>query len=269
MMRRIVVSVASVALLLSGVVATQAGAAPKRVSLSRPAVRVSGGSATFSATVRYAKTCAWSSRPMIPGFTKTVGCRTGRVARLANFSANKSTKAKLYTVTLIVRGSGVAIKHWKITQDGATPPATTTTTTIPVNALGATEIVHDSSKNALMVTPSPIIDPATGADPYNQPNAGYRFVAVDMTLANQSSGTISDDANLDVQLIGTDNQAYSADFNSVSECTNFSYGEFTLLPGGTESGCVVFQLPSGVNAKTVQFSLGYGYLDVAQWTVAP
>jgi len=37
------------------------------------------------------------------------------------------------------------------------------------------------------------------------------------------------------------------------------------LPGETESGCVLFQIPLGVNVKLVQFSLGYGYLDVAQW----
>jgi hypothetical protein len=125
------------------------------------------------------------------------------------------------------------------------------------------------NKNTLAVTINQLIDPATGTDEYNQPNAGYRFVAVDMGLTNMSAATISDDANVDVHVIGSDNQAYPADFNSVNECTNFSYGQFTLLPGGTESGCVVFQLPSGVNAKLVQFSLGFGYLDVAQWTMTP
>jgi hypothetical protein len=86
-----------------------------------------------------------------------------------------------------------------------------------------------------------------------------------MNLTNQSTGTISDDANNDTQVIGTDNQAYLVDFDSVTECTNFSYGEYTLAPGETESGCVLFQIPLGVNVKLVQFSLGYGYLGVAQW----
>jgi hypothetical protein len=136
----------------------------------------------------------------------------------------------------------------------------------PVYSIGATQLVHDSNKNALAVTITQPTDPATGTDQFNQPNAGYRFVAVGMNLTNQGTGTISDDANLDVHVIGTDDQAYPADFDSVAECTNFSYGQFTLLPGGTESGCVVFQLPLGVNVKLVQFSLGYGFLDVAQWT---
>jgi hypothetical protein len=156
------------------------------------------------------------------------------------------------------------VDHWKVTQAGETPP-TTTTTTIPVYTIGATQQVQDINKNTLAVTITQLIDPATGTDEFDQPNAGYRFVAVGMNLTNQGTGTISDDANNDTHVIGTDNQAYPADFDSVTECTNFSYGGFTLLPGGTESGCVLFQIPLGVNVKLVQFSLGYGYLNVAQW----
>jgi hypothetical protein len=164
-------------------------------------------------------------------------------------------------------GNGVSFVHWRVIQAGGAPPTTTTT---PLASIGATQIVHDFNKNALAVTASQIIDPATGTDQFNQPNSGFRFVAIELNLSNQSTATISDDANSDVQLIGTDNQAYTADlFSSINECTNFSYGEFTLLPGGTESGCVVFQLPIGINAKLVQFSLDYGFLDVAQWTAAP
>jgi hypothetical protein len=131
--------------------------------------------------------------------------------------------------------------------------------------VGATLNVHDSSGNALAVTMTQIVDPATAANPYFTPNPGDRFVAVEMSLLNQSSATITDDANGDVTVIGTDSQAYTADFDSVAQCTNFSYGGFTLLPGTpSESGCVVFQLPNGVNVKAVQFSLD-SYVDTARW----
>jgi hypothetical protein len=253
MKRRIAVSIASVALCLGGLVVAQAGAATRMVNAS-------GGSVSFTASVRNAKTCGWSSSPKIAGFAKTVKCKTGTLSRSARFTVNTSTTAKSYAVTLTVRGKTTTVDHWKVTQAGETPP---------FYAIGATQQVQDMNKNTLAVTITQLIDPATGTDEFNQPDAGHRFVAVDMGLTNQSTGTISNDANLDVQVIGTDNQAYPADFDSVAECTNFSYGEFTLLPGGTESGCVVFQLPSGVNTKLVQFSLGYGYLDVAQWTVTP
>jgi hypothetical protein len=127
MKRRIVVSIASVALCLSGLVVAQAGAATKTVSAS-------GGSVSFSASVRNAKTCGWSSSPTITGFAKTVKCKTGTVSRSARFRANTSTTAKSYAVTLTVRGKTTTVDHWKVTQAVETPPTTTTvaaTATLP------------------------------------------------------------------------------------------------------------------------------------------
>jgi hypothetical protein len=130
MKRRIAVRIASVALCLGGLVVAQAGAATKTVSAS-------GGSVTLTATVRNAKTCGWSSSPKIAGFTTTVKCETGTVARSARFAANTSTTAKSYEVTLTVRSKNTTVDHWKVTQAGETPPTTTkappttTTTTKP------------------------------------------------------------------------------------------------------------------------------------------
>ena len=124
MRRRIAVGVVSFALCLGGLVVTQAGAATRTVSAS-------GGSVTLTATVRNAKTCGWSSSPKITGFAKTVKCKIGTVSRSARFTANTSTTAKSYEVTLTVRGKTTTVDHWKITQAGKT---TTTTTTVPTPA---------------------------------------------------------------------------------------------------------------------------------------
>jgi hypothetical protein len=123
----------------------------------------------------------------------------------------------------------------------------TTTTTAPYT-VGDT-ITLDS----LAVKLDSVIDPATGADEYNTPNAGDKFVAVDFTITNNGSQTYSDDANTDVSVIGSDTQDYSPDFDNVSECTNFNDGSYDLAPGDTESGCVVFQLPQSVSVSKVQF----------------
>lgn len=82
---------------------------------------------TLTATVRSAKTCAWSSSPTIAGFAKTVKCNTGTVARSARFTANTSITAKSYAVTLTVRGKTTTVDHWKVTQAGETPTTTTLT----------------------------------------------------------------------------------------------------------------------------------------------
>ena len=98
MKRRIAVGVVSLALCLGGLVFTQAGAATKTV-------RASGGSATFVATVRNAKTCEWSSSPKIAGFNITAKCISGRVSRSVRFKANATTQVKRYTITLTAKGA--------------------------------------------------------------------------------------------------------------------------------------------------------------------
>jgi len=122
MKRKIAVGIASVALCLSGLVVAQAGAATRTVSAS-------GGSLTFTAAVRNAKTCSWSSSPTIVGFTATEHCKTGTISRSAKFKANTSTRAKSYAITLTVHGKTTTIDHWKVIQ--ARKTKTTTTTTVP------------------------------------------------------------------------------------------------------------------------------------------
>jgi hypothetical protein len=134
--------------------------------------------------------------------------------------------------------------------------------------LQTTADVANFSGDPLAVTMTQIVDPATGANEFYTPNPGYRFVAVEMTLQNASNATITDDANTDVTVIGTDSQAYVFDADDVSECTNFSYGDYTLLSGNSEDGCVVFQLPTGVSVQAIQFALNGNNADTAQWSAS-
>jgi hypothetical protein len=121
MKRRLAVSIACIALGLSGLAFANAGASTRTVSAS-------GGSVTFRATVRNATTCKWSSSPKIAGFATTVRCKNGTVARSAKFHANASTNTKSYVIALTTHGKRTTIKYWEVTQAGQT---TTTTTTAP------------------------------------------------------------------------------------------------------------------------------------------
>ena len=120
MRRRIAVGVVSVALCLGGLVFTQAGAATKTV-------RASGGSLTFTATARDAKTCEWSSSPKIVGFNITVKCISGRVSRTAKFKANATTQVKKYMITLTAKGATTVVTHWTVKEASRVPPTTATT----------------------------------------------------------------------------------------------------------------------------------------------
>ncbi|MFY9783363.1 MAG: fibronectin type III domain-containing protein [Acidimicrobiales bacterium] len=140
------------------------------------------------------------------------------------------------------------------------------TTTPTPTAVGSPVVLHDFAGDELSVTASQIIDPATAGAGSGLANAGYRFVAVVLNLSDVTGGSITGDANYSTSVIGTDGQTYTADFGSVAECTNFSYGIFQLAGTDTVSGCVVFQLPTAVSVATVDFSMAPGYLDSAVWT---
>jgi hypothetical protein len=118
------------------------------------------------------------------------------------------------------------------------------------------------------VTLTKVIDPATGGDQYTVPDTGKRFVAAVFTIKDTATQAGTGDANSNATLIGSDNQDYTADFDSVSECTNFSDGEFQLGPGESTTGCVVFQVPTAVTVAKVQWSPQSGFSgSFAEWLV--
>jgi len=135
-------------------------------------------------------------------------------------------------------------------------------------ALGTSETVHDFYGDELAVSATQIVDPASANSGSAVPSAGDRFVAVELTVDNTSDQEVDGDANDALTVIGSDGQTYTADFASVSECTNFYSGAgiIDLKAGASDSGCVVFDLPAGVNVRSTSFSLSSGYLDTAEWS---
>lgn len=109
------------------------------------------------------------------------------------------------------------------------------------------------------VTLEQVIDPASGSNEFETPDAGTRFVAAQIQIVDSGSSAISGDANSDVVLLGSDDQDYTPVFDSLSACTNFDNGEFQLSPSASVTGCVAFQLPNGVTTSEVTFSTNGGF----------
>jgi Domain of unknown function (DUF4352) len=94
------------------------------------------------------------------------------------------------------------------------------------------------------------------ANAYETPQTGNWFIAIELTLTNTGSETVSSNANLDTTVVGTNGQVYTAALGVERRgCTNFDYGDFTLAPSATEVGCVVFELPTGMETQKIQFEL--------------
>lgn len=145
---------------------------------------------------------------------------------------------------------------------------TATTTTVPTTAttaqsstahVGATLSFQDEDGTPYTVQLGQVIDPAQGADEFSTPNAGDRFVATVFKITDTGASPISDDANNNSTVVGSDDQDYTADFDDVSECTNFNDGEYQITAGQSSTGCVVFQLPIGVTVAQVQWSPSGGF----------
>lgn len=96
-------------------------------------------------------------------------------------------------------------------------------------------------------------------------NGNDHVTAAEFTIAGQS-GQSSDDANSDAVAVGSDGQDYTASFDTVTDGTNFQYGEFNVAAGQSVSGWVSFELPPGVTIASVQWSPGFSG-QAATWTV--
>jgi hypothetical protein len=82
------------------------------------------------------------------------------------------------------------------------------------------------------------------------------------------SGTLSDDANNDATLIGSNGQTYTADFDSIAGYTNFNSGVYNVSAGENSVGAVTFQLPLTVKVTKIEWSANGGFGGApAEWLV--
>lgn len=228
----------------------------------------SGGVVVLSASVRHASTCTFGGSG-----TLKVSCASGTARARDAVGPNRTSSVRRLTFWFDARGKGGTTPKRALTVTEAalapTPTTTTTTTTIPSTTtttgqsatahVGATLSFADDNGNPYTVQLTQVIDPAQGADEFDQPNAGYRFVAAVFDITDTGAKSISDDANNNSTVVGSDDQDYTADFDSVSECTNFNDGEYQIDPGQSSTGCVVFQLPTSVTVAQVQWSPNGGF----------
>ena len=182
-------------------------------------------------------------------------------------NATSVSSAALTSDTLEADGNKEVVGDAKVRADLNLPQLITgpVASTSAMVAVGLPQTVHDFFGDAMSVTVTQIVDPATAGTGSGLPDAGYRFVAVEATLSN-ATGNVGGNANLAMTVVGSDGATYTADFGTAAECTNFTYGSFEVPPGDTSMGCVLYQLPTGVTVKTVQFSLDAGFLDTVAWT---
>jgi Domain of unknown function (DUF4352) len=143
----------------------------------------------------------------------------------------------------------------------------TTTPTIGT----AIKVAGESSGEKYKVTLTGVVNPATESDGLSLLPAGDILVAVELTVQNVGSGTRNDDVLDDSTLIDSGGHTYAGLGSgleyTVSQCQTFSGGEVTLPPGQSESGCVIFQIPSSAVPARFQYQPDAGFGSLAEWNL--
>lgn len=190
------------------------------------------------------------------GGRKVIGGIVGLIVFIAIIASATSNKTTVNTTAATTKAA----------TSSASSSASTTKAATTAAKVGDT--LNIGGSKGLAVTLQQIVDPASGADQYTTADAGKRFVAVEVKIVNNGSGAYNDDANSDVTLIGSDNQSYTADFDEVSECTNFNDGSYTLAASESATGCVVFEVPDTITTAKIQFQTISGLDEsTGEWTV--
>ncbi len=188
-------------------------------------------------------------------------------------SERHSGAARLAVGSLALTASVmIAVPAWASATTTTKPkPKATTTTTKPkpkAPGIGSTLVVLNQDKQYEAVQLQAVTDPAQSGDGFSTPDAGKRYVGVTISIHNRSKGTDTGDANNNLTLVGSNNQVYQPDFTTLSGCTNFASGEYTLTSGTTEVGCVAYQVPTGIKVAKVQYNPNSGFsTNEATWTL--
>lgn len=151
---------------------------------------------------------------------------------------------------------------------GTTAPSPATARSAAPAGIGSYFNVQDGSGDTYRVTLDKIIDPAQGADQFNQPDNGKRFVGAVFTILAVSGSPSNEDANSDAAIVGSNGQTYTADFDSIAGYTNFNDGQISVAQGEKATGAVTFQVPTGVKVSKVQWTPAGGFGDTVQWNAS-
>ncbi|MBH5333462.1 DUF4352 domain-containing protein [Streptomyces pactum] len=120
----------------------------------------------------------------------------------------------------------------------------------------------------LDVTVKKWLDPAQGANEYETPEEGKRWVAAQLLLVNTGSATYSDSPSNGLQLADTEGQRFDATLGEISAGPQMT-SDLNLPKGDKALGWIVIEIPKASKPATLQFTMDSGYADqTGQWKIS-
>jgi hypothetical protein len=118
------------------------------------------------------------------------------------------------------------------------------------------------------VTVVSVANPANGKDEFHTPEAGNKFVGIQLRLENVGTIAYDDSPGNGAKLIDGDDQQYDEEIASEITQGQLLGSSVTLAPGSTRAGWMVFQLPDAATVKTFQMSLDSGFASqTGEWAL--
>jgi hypothetical protein len=134
--------------------------------------------------------------------------------------------------------------------------------------VGDTLTLSGNGGESLAVTVDGVMDPLVVGS-YDQADSGQRFVGVQITLKNVGSSVYSDSPSNGATLLSDRNEQAQRQIVTGGPCGNGFQSSVNIAPGDTQQGCLPFEMPSGQNPHTFQFTLDSGFANqTGQWSLA-
>jgi hypothetical protein len=119
----------------------------------------------------------------------------------------------------------------------------------------------------LDVTLKKWLDPAKGADEFNVPQDGKKWVAGQFELVNTGSKVYSDAPSNGAKVADSQGQRFDSWFGEVAAGPAMS-SDVSLPKGEKALGWIVFEVPKDSKVVTVQFAMNSGFSDqTGQWSL--
>lgn len=134
--------------------------------------------------------------------------------------------------------------------------------------VGDTLTLHGTEDGSqLDVTLLKWADPAKGADEFNAPSDGKKWVAGQFRIVNTGSKVYSDSPGNCAQVADTKGQRFSTWFGEITAGPQMT-SDLKLPKGDKALGWILFEVPKGSTMKTVQFTMESGFAsETGQWNI--
>lgn len=167
----------------------------------------------------------------------------------------------------VTQGTAPAVETQQPVQPSQVPPVDPASAKPAPVAVGGTLALQGLDPGLKVdVTVTRVVDRATPASDILKPQAGNRYVAVELQLTNKGQVAYQDAPPNGSSLIDDQGHQYRTAISEVRE--GVSLTSVTISPGDSRKGVVLFEVPEAVKVVKFQFGLNSGFASQkGEWTI--